>query len=152
MLSPVLNLADGARGPASKAGDRGMTEDAKPFTVKDRRHLNADGDVREEPATPEPVSGPPAGSDAAGETPVSDEHQEYPADFAGLLVSLGGQAASFLSAEPPELTGARAFINLLETLGEKSEGRRSPEEDRVLKGLLFELRMGFVARSRSSSR
>jgi hypothetical protein len=149
VLSPVLNLADGARGPASTAGDRGMTEDTKPFTVKDRRHLNADGELREETATPEPAAARP---DAAGETPVSDGHHEYPADFTALLVSLAGQAASFLSAEPPELTGARAFINLLETLEDKSEGRRSPEEDRVLKGLLFELRMGFVARSRSASR
>lgn len=75
-------------------------------------------------------------------------------DFIGLLVSLATQAGYLMSPEPgsgavPDLPGARAIIGLLEILKEKTEGRRTPEEDRVLQGLLYELRMAFVARNRA---
>ncbi len=131
----------------SRPGDRGMTEDTKPFTVKDRRHWSAAGEDREEPvseqvATPSPE---PRGAESALPAP-----NEYPRDFGGLLISLAAQAASFLAQQPPALSGAQAFIHLLEILEEKSTGRRAPEEDALLERLLFELRMGFVAVSRSS--
>ncbi len=129
-----------------------MSEDTKPFTVKDRRHFNAAGEARDEAAAPEPVSEPAAAPQPqqGHQVPPSGAPHEYPADFAGLLISLGAQAASFLSTEPPELVGARALIHLIEVLEDKSAGRRTPEEDRLLERLLFELRMGFVARRRSS--
>lgn len=129
-----------------------MTEDTKPFTVKDRRHFSAAGEARDEAAAPDPASPPPADPrpDQGAEVQPPAAPHEYPADFAGLLISLGAQAASFLSTEPPQLAGARAFIHLLEVLEDKSAGRRTPEEDRLLESLLFELRMGFVASRRSS--
>ena len=40
------------------------------------------------------------------------------------------------------------MISLLEVLREKTEGRRTAEEDEVLEGLLYELRMQYVALSR----
>lgn len=128
-----------------------MTEDTKPFTVKDRRHFSAAGEAREEALAPDPASLPPPDPqpDPGAEAQPSAPH-EYPADFAGLLISLGAQAASFLSTQPPQMAGARAFIHLLEVLEDKSAGRRTPEEDRLLESLLFELRLGFVASRRSS--
>ena len=74
-------------------------------------------------------------------------------DFVGLLISLAAQAGMLMSPEPgsgaaPDLAGARSIIGLLEILKEKTEGRRTPDEDRVLHGLLYELRMAFVARTR----
>lgn len=128
-----------------------MTEDTKPFTVKDRRHFNAAGEARDEAAVAEPAAGPAAAPrpEPRPAGPPPGPPHEYPADFAGLLISLGAQAASFLSTEPPELAGAGAFIHLLEVLEDKSAGRRSAEEDHLLESLLFELRMGFVARRRS---
>jgi hypothetical protein len=75
-------------------------------------------------------------------------------DFIGLLVSLATQAGYLMSPEPgsgaaPDLTGARAVIGLLEILKDKTEGRRTEDEERVLDGLLYELRMAFVARTRA---
>jgi hypothetical protein len=74
-------------------------------------------------------------------------------DFIGLLVSLATQASYLMSPEPgsgaPDMAGSRAIIGLLEVLKEKTEGRRTPDEDRVLGGLLYELRMAFVARNRA---
>lgn len=77
-------------------------------------------------------------------------------DFVGLLLSLGTQASMMLGGArgpgekpgPPDLGGARSIIALLEILAEKTEGRRTSEEDEVLEGLLYELRMQYVALAR----
>ena len=50
---------------------------------------------------------------------------------------------------PPDLPGAQAIITLLGTLREKTEGRRTEDEDRVLQAILYELRMAYVSRARA---
>lgn len=141
-----------------------MTEEKKPFTVSDRRHFTAEGETRVQnpeekpaPAAPPPPPPPPK-VEKVEATPAPHEGPEGeadapPMDFIGLLVSLATQASYLMSPEPgsgapPDLAAARSIIALLEILKEKTEGRRTPEEDRVLDGLLYELRMGFVARTR----
>ena len=140
-----------------------MTEEKKPFTVSDRRHFTPEGEARsveerapdappgrpDEPAPPRPA--PPAPPAAAGGAP---DHPAYPLDFTGLLISLATQAAMLLGGgnpaeegPPPDPEGARAFINLLEVLQEKTEDHRTPEEDQVLEDLLYQLRMEYVART-----
>lgn len=155
-----------------------MSEDKKPFTVSDRRHFTAEGESRsEEPAPPadapkpaesrgpaeplsqtvsEPSSGPVAGpSDHA---PAAEgEGPAVPTDLIGLLVLLGTQASMLLSGgpsaedEPADLEAARGFITLLEVLKAKTQGNRTSDEDTVLEGLLYELRMAYLARSRTSA-
>ncbi len=52
-------------------------------------------------------------------------------------------------ADPAEaLGGARSIISILEMLQTKSEGNRTPEEAQILDGLLFELRMAYVEKTR----
>jgi hypothetical protein len=134
-----------------------MTEDKKPFSVKDRRHFTAEGETRGE--SPEA-----AATDTTTETrpePKSERGRPDPAhrptlDFAGLLLSLGAQASLLLGLgdeeEPgaaPDLQGAQAIISLLEVLRDKTEGRRTPDEDRILEGILYELRMAYVAGTRA---
>ena len=145
-----------------------MTEEKKPFTVSDRRHFTAEGEARqqvaEEPAAPAPpparpspaekTATPPLPTPGEDALPPAAEGDHPPMDFIGLLVSLATQAGYLMSPEPgsgaaPDLPGARAIIGLLEILKEKTEGRRTPDEDRVLDGLLYELRMAFVARNRA---
>jgi hypothetical protein len=150
-----------------------MNEEKKPFTVKDRRHFTADGETRDdvaESARPETkpeakagtraeaTSGPPSSPEPPGARPMSGpEAAHRPAlDFAGLLLSLGAQASLLLGMgdeeEPgaaPDFQGAQAIISLLEVLREKTEGRRTPEEDRILEGILYELRMAYVAGTRA---
>jgi hypothetical protein len=137
-----------------------MSDDKKPFTVNDRRLFTPDGEARSETdaAAARPAEGerkseptPPEPSPPAGESAVS-------LDFIGLLVSLGAQASALLGlgGEPGEkgeggavdLPAARGIIGLIETLERKTEGRRTPEEDKVLAGLLYELRMAYLARAR----
>ena len=134
-----------------------MDED-KPFTVRDRRKFTADGELRgdsepnpgEHPTEPEAArpSAPPA---SPGEPPPTGAVADG-VDFAGFLMSLASQASVLLSAEEGDrrenLQGARHLIGVLEMLEDKTRGRRSPEEDRLLEQLLYELRMAYVGRSR----
>ena len=138
---------------AGNLGSRGirapdiMSDEKKPFTVKDHRQFSADGSTRAEAPAHDPLDAEaptPAASDA--EAP-SDEGPEPPVDFVSFLLSLGAQAGMLLEGEKPDLRGARSLIAILEMLRDKTEGRRTPDEERVLEGLLYELRMGYLART-----
>jgi Domain of unknown function (DUF1844) len=131
-----------------------MSEEKKSFTVKDRRHFTAEGlareedDARPEPAEREPVPEPGPASPEAG----PPEGAPGAADFVGLLVSLAAQASLALREGEgglPDPDAARHFVSLFEMLKDKTEGRRTREEDRVLDGILYELRMAYLTRARS---
>ena len=140
-----------------------MTEEKKPFTVSDRRHFTPEGEARAvgekapEAPRPAPEASPPRQPEPARPAAEQPEDEQgggpYPVDFTGLLISLGTQAALLLAGGPPgegpepDPEGARAFITLLEVLQEKTEGRRTPEENQVLESLLFQLRMEYVSRT-----
>jgi hypothetical protein len=148
-----------------------MSEEKKPFTVSDRRHFTSEGEVRK-PEAGEPAAAPapapaakeasPAAppSSAAAESPSADAGEEraprLPSDFLGLLISLGAQASMLLmggpEGEPPDLESAQALIDLLASLKEKTEGRRTPQEDQLLDGLLYELRMAYVQATKAGPR
>jgi hypothetical protein len=129
-----------------------MTEETKPFTVSDRRHFTPEGVVREEASAGSEHT--PRSPDPTGTTEPAE--QDRPIDFAGFLLSLGAQAGALLSGgvegieKTEALREARALIGILEMLKDKTEGRRTPEEDRVLDGLLYELRMAYVAAARET--
>jgi hypothetical protein len=148
-----------------------MTEEKKPFIVSDRRHFTPEGEARateaerpeaeERPGPPAAATPPTPAAVAPPPEPMLADDPEAagepgpPADFVSLLLSLGAQAAYLLGGGPPgepageaDPEGARAYISLLEVLKDKSEGRRTPEEDQVLDGLLYQLRMAYVARTR----
>lgn len=133
-----------------------MTEDKKPFSVTDRRHFTPEGEVRrEEGPAPAPAATAPPPAErhhAEPEAPRGEgERSQYPKDLPGLLISLGAQASLLLYGDPgaggPDLAGARDLISLLEVLKEKTQGHRTPQEDQLLEGLLYELRMAYVQRS-----
>jgi hypothetical protein len=122
-----------------------------PPEKKDSKPRTSDSLASEQPVPPRVAEYP---SDSlASERQGGRVDEEPPMDFVGLLISLAAQAGMLMSPEPgsgaaPDLAGARSIIGLLEILKEKTEGRRTPDEDRVLQGLLYELRMAFVARTR----
>ena len=120
-------------------------------------------------ASPEaaaPIPAPGVSREGAGGAPhpvpggADAEHDErthrFPSDLLGLLISLGAQASMLLmggpEGEPPELEGARSLIELLGVLKEKTEGRRTPAEDQLLDGLLYELRMAYVQATKAGGR
>ncbi|HVR70380.1 MAG TPA: DUF1844 domain-containing protein [Vicinamibacteria bacterium] len=129
-----------------------MTEEKKPFTVSDRRHFTPEGEARS--AEDGPGEAPPARAGEPVAASAGSTAGPYPLDFTGLLLSLGTQAAMLLGggeqaegAPPADPEGARAFITLLEVLQEKTQGRRTPEEDQVLESMLFQLRLEYVHRT-----
>lgn len=144
-----------------------MSEDKKPFTVSDRRHFTSEGEVRKSDAD-EPQAGPPGVTGGEPAVPASarvasaavdadDERaSRFPSDFLGLLISLGAQGSMLLMGGPegeaPDLEGARSLIELLGVLKEKTEGRRTAQEDQLIDGLLYELRMAFVQATKAAGR
>jgi hypothetical protein len=128
-----------------------MSEEEKPFTVSDRRHFTPEGSVRDA-AT---LDREPAGRRDDGDR----EAASAPAiDLAGFLISLGAQAGSLLEAAGlngedarEALLGAKSIIAILEMLQDKTQGRRTEEESRVLDALLYELRLGYVKAARAVS-
>jgi len=136
-----------------------MDEENKPFTVRDRRKFTPDGALRPEadaPPAAEPQE-PQAPPERRPEPPAarSDVPAEEAVDFPSFLVSLASQASLYLTAtEGPReenLRGARHMISILEMLADKTQGRRTPQEDELLERMLYELRMAYVERSRAVS-
>ena len=137
-----------------------MSDESKPFTVTDRRHFTHDGEVRptEDERASEEAQTPSAGSDTGGQAQPKSSAQSVGVEtvsFGEFLVSLGAQGAALMmeadadSAED-RAAGVRHFIALLEMLSDKTEGRRTAEEEQLMSQLLFELRTGYLARFQSS--
>jgi hypothetical protein len=136
------------------AGSSAATEARREPAVETRREPAVE--VRREPSV-ETRREPAVDRELAD--PASSLSPGVPADFVGLLLSLGTQAAMLLGQPPgdaaaaaADLEAARALISLLEVLKDKSEGRRTPEEEEVLQGLLYQLRLAYVARTRVGGR
>jgi hypothetical protein len=130
-----------------------MSQSEKSFTVSDRRHFTAEGRPREDsPESDEPKDQAAPESQAA---PALGADQ--PVDFAQFIVGLASEAGRLMAGEgapegasPAEtLAGARQIVAILEMLKDKTEGRRTPEEDALLSEMLFQLRMAYVERTRA---
>jgi hypothetical protein len=136
-----------------------MSETEKSFTVSDRRHFTPEGRPREREAG---ATEQPAGeAQANGERTASGApRRAEPARLTDLLLSLAAQASLLLSREnPPDgpspveaLEAAGSVISVLEMLKDKTEGRRTADEDALLDDLLFQLRMAWVEKSRAVPR
>ncbi|PYQ05310.1 MAG: hypothetical protein DMF83_15750 [Acidobacteria bacterium] len=143
----------GAEHPPAERASEGLLRDSPSESRASASSLRSD-DTSERAGGLGGAEHPPAERASEGFTPERAEDAEAPPmDFIGLLVSLATQAGYLMSPEPgsgapPDLAGARSIIALLEILKQKTEGRRTPDEDRVLDGLLYELRMAFVSRTR----
>lgn len=126
-----------------------MSQSDKSFNVSDRRHFTADGRPREDPAVEEKRSETPP---AAPSNPGSEPKVE----FSQFILGLAAEASRLIQGEGlPEgmsqaeaLSGARSIVAILEMLKDKTEGRRSAEEETLIAELLFQLRMAYVERTR----
>src|SRR5690349_5134003 len=144
--------------------------DRRHFTAEGEAREN----VAAEEAPPPPAAAPqPAPQAAPQEQRRTDEHVHvhehehehegededaelppFPADLLGLIGSLATQASVLLAGDPatrrppspPELEAVRSIIALLDVLHEKTKGNRTPQEERVLDAVRYELKMTYVAR------
>jgi hypothetical protein len=80
--------------------------------------------------------------------------EEQPSvSFAGFVISLATTAAVHFGdyadpstgrREPPNLDAAHQMIELIAMLQDKTKGNLTPDEDKLVEDLLYELRMRFV--------
>ena len=129
-----------------------MSESDKSFTVSDRRHFTPDGRPRED-GDGEEAAAPQATFDPRAEARRTVPGP--PVDFSHFLLGLAAQAGALLGGgEDPgnataqeSLEAARSIISIFEMLKDKTEGRRTPDEEALLADLLFELRMTYVGKT-----
>lgn len=150
------------------------------FKITDRRKFNADGSVREgvslDEPKPEPGPEPEMRAAAASArtedaaiphppvhdgTDLEDEEipgAEDPASFVNFLSTLATNAAASLGAVPHPGTGQRSvdldtgkyWLDVLGMIREKTAGNLHPQEQRLLEGLLADLRMQYVTMVRAT--
>ncbi len=147
------------------------------FKVTDRRLFTPDGQRRLEvepeprrtetapppPQTPKRPAPPPP---PAGQTPREEApkpprpERQGPVSFEQLVMSLATTAMFQLGLvhnpgednQRTDFPAAKETIDLLEILQEKTKGNLTQEEDSLLSGSLYELRMAFVELSRRGAR
>ena len=135
--------------------------------VVDRRRFTPEGnrraDLAEEPRPQEPCVQPRQDVAAAQQAERSYERtrppREHKMDFQTLVLSLSttamyqlgliGDAAS--GAPQPDPEAARHTIDMLGVIEEKTRNNLTPEEKRLLDQVLYELRMSYMALSRSEN-
>jgi hypothetical protein len=140
--------------------------------VVDRRRFTADGDPREAPpdtqagsqpnlqppaapapaVSPEPPSADAPPSRAAGTSTPEPEEPAWPSSsvgFADLVDLLATQAYAHMTgqgtARGRDLQSARVFIDFLGVLQDKTKGRLTAQEEKVLDDVLYQLRTLCIA-------
>jgi hypothetical protein len=117
------------------------------FKVTDRRRRLDDDDTPRPAPAAEPPQVSPVDLSHAGER-----------SLAGLFMMLASSAVVALGEAPDPLTGQRQVdlaqaadaIDLLILLREKTEGNRSPEENRILEEVLYDLQLRYVHATKTS--
>ncbi|MCA1906655.1 MAG: DUF1844 domain-containing protein [Desulfarculus sp.] len=135
-----------------------MSEQDQGFTVKDRRIFREDGSPRAEDSAPtqaapaqKPEAAPQAETGGPTEEPKREPLRLPPVDFSGLILSLSHAAALHLGLLPDEQGQARLdpalarhTIDTIAMLKDKTQGNLTPDEERLITGVLTELRLAFV--------
>jgi hypothetical protein len=121
------------------AGDR-----EEGFVVRDRRG----GTGSDKPAAPAPVEEPRQASPSR-----QAQGSGMPVTFSSFVISLGSSSLMLMGeqldpqqpAMPVNLPQAKEIIDLLSVLEEKTKGNLTPEEQTVLRDMLYALRMKYVS-------
>ncbi len=123
--------------------------------VQAEKEAAKQGPAAEEAATPESAEG---GATESGPGESFPEDPEMPpASFEMLLTGLATEAMMAMGQIPHPVTGeasvhpnqAKYLIDTIEVLRDKTKGNTGPGEAEAIDGLLHQLRMAFVATTRS---
>ena len=138
-----------------------MAEEKGPdFVIKDKRRFDEEGEplpeqevpqeAAQEAAQDEPEKDLGTGGSAGGPSGEAPPLPEM--NFATLVFSLSSSALVHLGQVPDPATGepqpdlplAKQTIDLLGLLKEKTKGNLEEDEDKLLEGVLYDLRMVYV--------
>jgi hypothetical protein len=120
-----------------------MAEEEQGFVVRDRR---ASGGAESAPT----ASSPSKQSSAA--TASTEPAQAPPVTFSSFVISLGSSSLMLMGEQldpnqapiPVNLPQAKEIIDLLSVLEDKTKGNLTPDEQTVLRDMLYALRMKYV--------
>jgi hypothetical protein len=136
-------------------------EEDKGFVVKDRRRFTDEAEAEEKKGQTQEKAASSAGepkSATGGETPGKKEQAKGPfpeVSLATFIFSLSSSALVHLGEIPePEtnvssvdLPMAKQIIDTLGMLMEKTKGNLDQDEDKLLKAVLYDLRMRYIQKS-----
>jgi len=129
-----------------------MPEQEKGFVVKDRRMFSQEGQSSppEEPGPAEPHDRKPEDPSAAGAQPPPTPLPEI--NFPTFIASLNASALVHLGVIEDPVSGkaeknlamAKQTIDILSMLQQKTTGNLTPDEEAMLKSILYDLRIFYV--------
>jgi len=140
---------------AAAETDRGVSvggQEEKGFVIRDRRSQSGEkpsSSVREAP----PASPPRRAEAAPPHDPAGTQDVHPPVTFSSFVFSLGTSALMLMGEQldPQEgssavnLPQAKEIIDILSILEGKTQGNLNPEEQTMLKDMLYALRMKYVS-------
>jgi hypothetical protein len=130
-----------------------MAENEKGFVVKDRRTFSSEGTAPADEATA-PGAGKPEAPPAA-EAQARPQAESVPLpqiNFPTFIASLNASALVHLGVIEDPVSGkseknlpmAKQTIDIISMLQQKSAGNLTPDEDGMLKSILYDLRILYV--------
>ena len=136
--------------------------EGKGFVIKDRRRFTEEGEAKKETQPEEQAEKKESSSqeEAKDRTKVEEEvAQEMPfpeVNFSTFIFSLNTSALLHLGEIPDPATGkqqedlpmAKQTIDLIAMLQEKTQGNLAPDEENLLKHILYDLRLRYVQKSK----
>ena len=146
-------------------------EEQPEIKVTDRRLFTPDGELRpgvtiETPKAEPPASKQPSADPKKAPEPPKAAPPEPPPEAQGTvqfehlvmsllttaMMQMGLAARPGEVQPPPDLAAAQETLELLQVLQQKTKGNLTPQEEEVLSGGLYELRMAFVELARRAKR
>ncbi|HVM98500.1 MAG TPA: DUF1844 domain-containing protein [Candidatus Acidoferrales bacterium] len=128
------------------------------FKVEDRRRFSETGEARAEApdAAPGAADKPAALSEPAPNFEMGDAPETEDLNFSSFIVGLTTQALVHLGEIPDpiskqvaaDLSAARQMIDILGLLQQKTRGNLDKTESDLLDGMLYDLRLRFVERTK----
>jgi hypothetical protein len=136
--------------------------EGKGFVIKDRRRFTEEGEPKEEKKPeeqakePEPRAGGQRRERAKVEEKVTEETPFPEINFSTFIFSLNTSALLHLGEIPDPATGkeqqdlamAKQTIDLIAMLQEKTKGNLAPDEENLVKHILYDLRLRYVQKAK----
>jgi hypothetical protein len=137
-----------------------MTEEKKDFIIKDRRIFAEEGQDQKEDEqpkeTPDETTSDPSAARESKEPPAAEDiDSDTPLpeiNFSTFIFSLNASALVHLGAIEDPASGqkvknlplAKQTIDILNMLEEKTRGNLNPDEENIMRNVLYDLRIAYV--------
>ena len=136
--------------------------EGKGFVIKDRRRFTEEGEPKKETAPEEQAEEPESTTQeevkdrAKKEEEVTQEMPFPEINFSTFIFSLNTSALLHLGEIPDPATGkqqedlamAKQTIDLIAMLQEKTRGNLAPDEENLVKHILYDLRLRYVQKAK----